>query len=105
MDVTEVFMSVTRITEFRAKDDESVNGLKDLVLEGVAVYAVSAGCQSCQLLQDQDDPKMILVLEVWDSVHHRNAAARNIPSDVVARAVGLSAGPPSGRYFVRVQSD
>jgi quinol monooxygenase YgiN len=98
-------MSVTRITEFRAKDDESVNGLKDLLSQGVAIYAVSAGCRSCQLLQDQDDSKSLLILEVWDSVHHRDAAAAKIPSDVVTRAVEFSADPPSGRYFVRCNRD
>jgi quinol monooxygenase YgiN len=93
-------MSVTRITEFQSKDEQSSARLKEFVSKGVAIYEVSEGCQSCQLLQDHDDPKTILMLEVWDSIEARKSASKNIPEEVVEKPMELSSGPPHGRYFI-----
>lgn len=93
-------MSVTRITEFRAKDEQSSDRLKELVAKGVAIYEASEGCHSCQLVQQHDDQRNILMLEVWESIEVRETAAKNIPGDVVEEAIELSSGPPLGRYFI-----
>lgn len=92
-------MSITRITEFEARNEDSSHRLRDLISNGLAVYEASKHCHSCQLLRDHEDQKTFVVIEVWDNIEARNASAKNIPADVVKEVVKLSSGPPYGRTF------
>ncbi len=87
------------ITEFQAKNEESTHRLRDILSNGLAIYKASEHCRFCQLLQDQDDKKNFVVIEVWDSIEARNASAKNIPTEIVEEAMKLSAWPPHGRNF------
>ena len=91
-------MSITRINEFQAQDEQG-DALRDLIQSFVPMIAGSEGCQSCQVLQGQDDPTRILVIEVWDSVAAHQASMKNIPPSALGQAMTLLAGPPKGAYY------
>lgn len=91
-------MSVTRINEFQAREGQG-DALRDLVKSFVPMLEASEGCQSCQLLQNQDDSTKIVVIEVWDSVEAHQASVKNIPQDAMHKAMKLLAGTPKGGYY------
>ena len=65
----------------------------------------SAGWQSYQILQRQDDPTRIAIIEVWDSVEAHRASAQAIPPEVLEQVRALIAGAPSGAYYELVQAN
>ena len=91
-------MSITRINEFQAREGQG-NTLRDLISAFVPMIASSDGCQSCQLLQSQEDPTRIVVIEIWDSTEAHQAAMTNIPPDALKEAMMLLASPPKGGYY------
>ncbi|MFQ5568531.1 MAG: putative quinol monooxygenase [Rhodothermales bacterium] len=91
-------MSITRINEFRAQEGQG-HALRTLIRSFVSLIESSDGCQSCTVLQHQDDPTRIVVVEVWDSVEAHQAAAKNIPPRALEEAMTLLAGPPQGAYY------
>jgi quinol monooxygenase YgiN len=91
-------MSVTRINDFRAKEGKA-DALRALLGQVVPSIASSQGCLSCKLLQSQDSPSRIVVLEVWDSIESHKAAVKDIPPEISMTVMELLDGRPSGEYF------
>ncbi len=91
-------MSIARINEFQAQPGQG-DALRDLIRSFVPVIQSSQGCQSCQLLQNQEDPTRILAIEVWDTVEAHQTSLQNIPPEAMAQAMVLLAGPPKGEYY------
>jgi len=92
-------MSVTRINEFRAKDGED-DSLYALLASFLPVIGSTAGCRSCQLLHNLDDPARLVIIETWDSVEAHRAAAKTIPPQNLEKAQELLACPPRGAYYI-----
>src|SRR5205823_6152241 len=91
-------MPVTRINEFLARPGQG-NALKERLGKFVPLIAASAGCRSCQLLQAEDDPTRIVVIEVWDSAPAHEASLKGFPPETFAETMKLLAAPPTGRYY------
>lgn len=91
-------MSVARIGETQAKEGKEEE-LRDFLLSIIPGIKASAGCQSCQLFQSQEEPEKFLMIEVWDSVESHQAAVQEISPEEINRIRTLLAGAPSGRYF------
>lgn len=91
-------MSITRINEFQAREGQG-DALRDFIQAFLPVIEASDGCRSCRLLQHQEDPTQIVVIEVWDSTEAHQASVRNIPPGALADAMKLLAGPPQGAYY------
>ena len=91
-------MSITRINEFQAREGEG-DSLRELIRSFVPLIETSQGCHSCQLLQNQEDPTQIVVIEVWDSIEAHQASADNITPGTMEAATRLLAGPPRGGYY------
>jgi len=92
-------MADTRMTEFRAATPEAADRLHGLLAEGAAIYSAAPHCRSCRLLRDRDDPQAFVMVEVWDDIAHRAAAAKTVPAHVVEQASAIMAGPPQARSF------
>ena len=91
-------MTITRINEFQAQEGQG-DTLRDLIRLFVPMIESSDGCRSCQLLQNQEDPTRIVVIEVWESIEAHQASMKNIPPDALQEAMKLLAGPPKGGYY------
>ena len=91
-------MSITRINEFQAQEGKG-EALRDLIHSFVPMIESSDGCYSCQVLQSQEDPTRIVVIEVWDSTEAHQASMKNIPPGALQEAMTLLAGPPKGGYY------
>ena len=91
-------MSVTRINDFRAREDKA-DALRALLTQIIPSIASLKGCLSCKLLQSQDAPSRFIVLEVWDSVDSHKAAVKDIPPEMFMTVMKLLEGRPSGEYF------
>ena len=94
-------MSVTRINEFQAKDGQSQR-VGDFLTSIVSVIEASEGCRSCRLLQDLDDERSFVIIELWDSLEAHKASAKDIPSEQLEEIMQLLASPPQGRYFAEI---
>ncbi len=91
-------MSVTRITGFRAHMGQG-DALRDHLREFVPGIESSDGCRSCQLLQGEEDPTRVVVIEVWDSIEVHKAALKRIPPGAVEKTMQLLVEPPQGAYY------
>jgi quinol monooxygenase YgiN len=91
-------MSITRINEFTAKQDQG-DRLRDLLSSLLADLDTVAGCRSCQVLQSTEHSTRIVVLEVWDSVEAHRASVQDISPDDVAQLMPLLDSAPKGEYF------
>src|SRR5439155_23978388 len=91
-------MPVTRINEFQARPGQG-DALKERLQKVVPLIAASAGCRSRQLLQAEDDPTRIVVIEVWDSPSAHGASLKGFPPEAFAPTIKLLAAPPTGRYY------
>jgi quinol monooxygenase YgiN len=54
---------------------------------------------SCKLLQSQDDPTRVVLLEAWDRIESHTAAVKDISPEVTTTLMELLDGRPSGEYF------
>ena len=91
-------MSITRINEFQAQEGQG-DVLRDRLRSFVPMIESSEGCRSCRLLQHQEDPTRIVILEVWDSAEAHQASVKNIPPAALQDVMTLLAGPPKGAYY------
>ncbi len=96
-------MSITRINEFQAKDEQA-NALRSFLTRLIPTIAAIPGCQSCQLLQHHDEPSRFIVLEVWDSIEAHQASVKDIPPESLAEVMTLLDGPPAGAYYHEQQA-
>ena len=91
-------MSVMRIGEVQAKA-EMVEALRDFLISIIPMIKASEGCESCQLLQREDDTTTFVIIEVWDSVQSHQASVNNIPPEKLGEIRPLLASPPKGAYY------
>jgi quinol monooxygenase YgiN len=91
-------MSITRIGEFQAKPESTVN-LRDFLLSIIPIIKSSQGCESVTLYQSQADLTHFTMLEVWDSIESHQASVKNIPPEMLTEIRPLLASAPSGGYF------
>ena len=91
-------MNVTRITTFRAKDGRA-NNLRDFLVSIIPLIEGSQGCETCQLLQNQDNTNEFVVIEVWVSIAAHQASVKNIPAEKLGAVMAMLASPPSGSYY------
>jgi quinol monooxygenase YgiN len=94
-------VSVTRINEFRARDGQSQR-VEDFLTSIVSAIEALEGCRSCRLLQNLDDERSFVVVELWDSLDAHKASAKDIPSEQLEEIMQLLASPPQGRYFAEI---
>jgi quinol monooxygenase YgiN len=92
-------MSIAYVGYTQAKPGQA-EALRELFAT-VVVPAVrgSAGCESCQFFQSEDDPTRFVGIETWASVQDHRAAIKNIPSEAITEFMTLVAGAPSGGYY------
>jgi quinol monooxygenase YgiN len=94
-------MGVFRIGEFQAKP-ELTEDIREFLLSILTLIKSSAGCESVQLFQSQNDPSKFLMLEVWDRVESHQASVKNIPPEKLGEIQPILAISPSGSYFYLV---
>jgi quinol monooxygenase YgiN len=92
-------MSIAYVGQSLAKSGQS-DKLREF-LRSVVLPAVrsSSGCESCLMLQSEDDPTRFIGIEVWTSVEAHRAAIKNIPPENIREYMTLVAGPPTGGYY------
>lgn len=91
-------MSVTRIGEFQARAEE-IEAMRDFLLSIIPIIQAAEGCESCQLLQSQDDATRFVMIEVWDSVQSHQVSVKDIPPELLSEIRPLLAAPPRGAYY------
>jgi quinol monooxygenase YgiN len=91
-------VSVTRINQFQAREGQG-NALRAAIESFLPAIRTAAGCEGCRLLQGEDDPDRIVVIEEWEGVPAHRAAAEGIPAEALAKAKALLEVPPRGGYF------
>ena len=57
------------------------------------------GCLSCQVLQDQNDPGRLMVIEVWSNIEAHQAAVKKIPPAMLQEGRALFGDSPAGAYY------
>jgi quinol monooxygenase YgiN len=92
-------MSIRYVGTSIAKAGQSTV-LKTLLEQKVmpAVKA-SAGCLSCQLLQDSKDAHKFIIIEEWESLEALQASIKNISPDEIKQFMELVAESPSGSHY------
>lgn len=95
-------MNIYRIGEVRAKEG-SIDALREFLRSIMPGIQSSAGCESVQLYQSEEDPSRFLMIEVWDSVESHQASVKNIPPEKLGEIRPLLASSPSGSYFRLIQ--
>lgn len=91
-------MSITRISTFEALNSH-IKELQAFLTALLPVIRGSAGCLSCQLLQDQHVPTRMLMIEVWESVEAHQESLRHVPHEHIERVRHMLASPPAGSYY------
>jgi quinol monooxygenase YgiN len=91
-------MTVTRINEFHALAGHG-DTVRERLQAVLPTISAAPGCRSCQLLQAQDDPTRIMVVEVWDTVDAHMAALTALSPDTFAEIMRLLVTPSTGRYY------
>jgi len=91
-------MDVARIGEVQAKP-ELTEELREFLVSIMSEIKGSAGCQSVQLFQSEEEPSKFMMIEVWDSVESHQASVKNIPPEKLGEIRPLLATSPSGNYF------
>jgi quinol monooxygenase YgiN len=66
-------MSVTTVTRFHAAEGQE-SKLFDLQSEGRRRMLAADGCQSFDILRDQDDPRCSVFIQTWSSRQAHDAA-------------------------------
>jgi len=91
-------MSITRINEFQAKEGQG-DKVRELLNSYAPVLRSSDGFHSRQVLQNISNPTRIVVIEVWDTIHAHQTAAKKITVNAFERTMMLLASPPKGEYY------
>ena len=95
-------MSIYRIGETQAKP-ELIQELREFLVSIMPIIKSSKGCESVQLFQNQDDPTIFTMIEVWDNVESHRASVKNIPSELFSEIQLLLETAPRGNYFELVE--
>ncbi len=92
-------MSIAYVGQSHAKSGESGKLREFLLSVGLPAIRSSSGCESCLMLQNEDDPTRFIGIEVWASVEAHRASIKNIPAESIREFMKLVAGPPTGGYY------
>ena len=92
-------MSVTYVGQSQAKSGESERLRQFLLSVVLPAVRSSPGCESCLILQSEDDPTRFVAIEVWSSVEAHRASIKNIPAEGIREYMNLVALPPTGGYY------
>jgi quinol monooxygenase YgiN len=91
-------MSIIRINEFKATEGKATELFA--FLKSLKSYIVSsAGCESCEVLQNSDDESLFVVVEKWDAKNSHTASLEKYPKEKMATAMPLIGGPPKGGFY------
>ena len=93
-------MAITRLNDFRAAPGKET-ALRAFLSDVVIAVKGAPGCQSVELLLDQEDKAHFVIVETWDDIAAHKAAAGRIPPEKFAEFMPLIAGPPAGKYYDR----
>ena len=91
-------MSIVRINEFQAREGEA-DSLWELMKEVKKIVLSNEGALGCQVLQNQEKPSEILVIEQWASIDAHHTAAQKIPTHLFEQAMKLLSQRPTGAYY------
>lgn len=91
-------MSITRINEFQARDGEG-RALYEFLKSVLPLVQEADGNISCKILQNEEDPTQIIVIEVWENKEAHKESVKTIPSDLLMEAMQYIAVPPKGAYY------
>lgn len=91
-------MSITRINEFQARDGEG-KALYNFLKSILPLIQESEGNISCKILQNEEDPTQIIVIEVWENKERHVASVKTIPKELLQEAMLYIAAPPKGSYY------
>jgi quinol monooxygenase YgiN len=92
-------MTTQVILEFRAKADciEGSRAFLKRVLPDTRGYD---GCVTLHVVQNQDDPASIVIVEQWDTRgHYERYLAWRTETGIMEEFTALMDGPPSIRFF------
>ena len=51
------------------------------------------------MLEKEDDPAQIVVIEVWEDIESHQASIKNIPPEALEKAMQFLADSPQGAYY------
>jgi quinol monooxygenase YgiN len=92
-------MSIAYVGQSHAKSGESER-LREFLLSVVQpAVRSSPGCESCLMLQSEDDPTRFIGIEVWTSVEAHRESIKNIPAESIRQFMKLVAAPPTSSYY------
>jgi quinol monooxygenase YgiN len=89
---------VIRIGQVQAKE-ELTDKLLDFLMSIMSGIKSSAGCESVELYQSQDNPSKFIMIERWDNVESHQASVKSIPPQKLGEIRPLLATSPSGSYY------
>jgi len=97
-------MSVMVLLEAPVKPDEVAN-MKSYSAEILPDTRVYDGCRGVDAYFDTGDTARLVLIQHWDSrAHHEKYLGWRTETGVMAKLRGMLAGPPSIRYFERVDA-
>lgn len=97
-------MSVMVLLEATVKAGE-ISNMKSYLAEIFPETRAYEGCQAIDVYFDTEDEGNMVMVEHWDSrQHHGKYLDWRTESGVIAKIVGMLAGPPSIRYFERADA-
>jgi quinol monooxygenase YgiN len=91
-------VSITRISNFEAREGMA-DKLHAFLLSIKPHIEKSPGCESLQLLRNQQNANLFVVIEAWSSIEAHRASLKNAPTEKLGEAMLLLAGPPTGAYY------
>jgi quinol monooxygenase YgiN len=97
-------MSVLVLLEAQVKS-EDISDMKSYLAEILPDTRAYDGCQGIDVYFDTEDTGNMVLVEHWDSrAHYEKYLAWRTETGVLDKVVAMLAGPPSIRYFERIDA-
>lgn len=96
-------MSVSRLY-FMSSDAESSEAMQAALLKLADSVREIDGCESIQVLQDEDKDGRFLFFETWASKDKYAEGSKAVPADQLQAVRDLMAGKPEGGWFGHCQN-
>ena len=98
----ENFMSVLVLLEAKVKS-EDISNMKSYMAELLPDTRAYDGCKSIDIYSNTEDTDSWVLVEHWEShAHHEKYIAWRKETGVIDKIGAMLAGPPSTRYFERI---
>ncbi len=91
-------MNITRLNQFHAADGKA-HQLLGYLKTVLSDLELCSGLISAQLLQSAENPRDMVLIEVWDSIKSHQDATRSIAPERVQQILSLLDVPAKGSYF------